>query len=387
MYSFVFRIKIDGILLVLFLLAACTTKEQSASDKATTEKSDSNLAIKKAKHFTVEYYDNYKIAKVIEPWLGANQTIVYLLLPQGTPRPENVKADEVIEIPLNNIVCFSTSHIPLLEYIGESEKLIGFPNTRYINTPTVRERIEQGKVKDLGSEMDVNIELLLALRPDMVMAYGMGKNTGKFNIIAKAGIPVVYNADYLETDPLGRAEWIKFMSLFFNKERLADSIFNAIEARYDSLKSLVDHSTSNPTVLSGILYGDTWFMPGGRNYAAKFFEDAGAKYLWSDNNEHGFIRLAFENVYEKAHGADYWIGVGSYDSYDVMKNSDNRYAMFDPFNNRRVYNYNARIGPGGGNDYFELGYLRPDLILSDLIYIFHRDKLPVYKPYFHQPLK
>jgi iron complex transport system substrate-binding protein len=348
---------------------------------------DYKSGIRKAAHFSVEYHDGYKIVRVINPWKGADRTFTYLLLQKGIPNPPDVKADEVIRIPLDNIVCFSTTHIPLLEYLGEHDKLIGFPNAAYISSPAIRERIEQGKVKELGSEMDVNVESLVALQPDMVMAFGMGEHTHQFNMVRKAGIPVVFNADYMEKDPLGRAEWIRFMSFFFNKEHMADSIFNFIENRYDSLKSIAAAVESQPSVFSGIFYGDAWFMPGGRNYAAKFFEDAGAKFLWAYSHEEGHLKLSFENVFERAHKADFWIGVGSFDSFSEMGRTDKRYSLFDAFKNRQVYNYNRRTGPSGGSEYFELGYLRPDLILEDLINIFHGNKLPEYSLYFHQRLK
>jgi iron complex transport system substrate-binding protein len=374
---------------IVLLLAQCRPNERSETRYHNTSNhvADSIYAIKKAAHFSVEYYDAYKIVKVFDPWKGADKIFTYLLLQNDAARPDHIKADEVIRIPLDNIVCFSTTHIPLLEYIGEQDKLTGFPNTAYISSRVVRERIDEGMVKDLGSEMDVNVESLIALQPDMVMAFGMGEYTSQFNLIKKAGIPVVFNADYMEKDPLGRAEWIKFMALFFNKESVADSIFNAIETRYDSLKNLVAAVEHAPTVFSGIIYGDTWFMPGGKNYAAKFFEDAGAKYLWDDNTEDGYLKLSFENVYEKANGADYWIGVGSFASFDEMGRTDKRYGVFNAFKNRQIFNYNYKIGPAGGSEYFELGYLRPDLILGDLIKIFHPDKLPNYQMYFHQKLK
>jgi iron complex transport system substrate-binding protein len=375
--------------IALMAMVNCGGSEQGDAHFQEQDKplAESKLEIKKAAHFSVEYYNGYKIVKAINPWKGADRVFTYLLLEKGVKRPAHVKADEVVRIPLENIVCFSTTHIPLLEYLGEQDKLIGFPNTAYISSQSVRERVDQGKVTDLGSEMDVNVESLVSLQPDMVMAFGMGEHTSQFNLIKKAGIPVVFNADYMEKEPLGRAEWIKFMSFFFNKEHLADSIFNAIEKRYDSLKTIAASAGSKPTVFSGILYGDTWFMPGGRNYAAKFFDDAGAEFLWDDSNEDGYLKLSFENVYEKAHEADFWIGAGSFVSFYEMGRTDKRYSLFNAFKSQRVYNYNARTGPSGGSEYFELGYLRPDLILGDLIRIFHSDELPGHKLYFHQRLK
>ncbi|HNT51545.1 MAG TPA: vitamin B12-transporter protein BtuF, partial [Cyclobacteriaceae bacterium] len=149
---------------------------------------------------------------------------------------------------------------------------------------------------------------------------------------------------------------------------------------------LTTSTNSRPTVLSGIVYGDTWFMPGGKNYAAKLLTDAGTQYLWSNTNTNGFLELSFEAVYEKAKDADLWIGVGSFTSLSEIESTETRYAMFKPFQSRAVYSYNARKGAKGGNEFLELGYLRPDLILKDLVKIAHPSLLPRHDLYFHRKL-
>ena len=176
------------------------------------------------------------------------------------------------------------------------------------------------------------------------------------------------------------------MALFFGKEREADSIFNVIEHEYLTTQKLTTSTNSRPTVLSGIVYGDTWFMPGGKNYAAKLLTDAGTQYLWSNTDTNGFLELSFEAVYEKAKDADLWIGVGSFTSLSEIESTENRYAMFKPFKSRSVYSYNARKGAKGGNEFLELGYLRPDIILKDLVKIAHPSLLPNHDLYFHRRL-
>jgi len=201
------------------------------------------------------------------------------------------------------------------------------------------------------------------------------------------GVPVVINAEYLEKHPLGRAEWIKFIALFFNKEHAADSIFNSIEQLYLQTKASADTVVNKPSVLSGIVYGDAWFMPGGRNYAAQLFADAGCNYLWNEDNSTGFLELDFESVYNKANEAELWIGVGSHGSLNSLGDSDHRYKKFRAFQNGNVYTYDARKGAKGGSVYLELGYLRPDIILQDLVKIAHPQLLPDYTLYFHKRLE
>jgi len=177
------------------------------------------------------------------------------------------------------------------------------------------------------------------------------------------------------------------MAVFFNKEKEADSVFQIIEKQYNDTKALADKATTKPTVLSGIVYGDTWFLPGGKNYAARLLEDAGCHYLWAEDPSNGYLELSFESVYEKAHDADLWIGVASYASLSEIVKADHRYGNFKPLKQKQVYTYDARKGAKGGSEFLELGYLRPDMILQDLVKIAHPELLPDYTLYFHKRLE
>jgi iron complex transport system substrate-binding protein len=210
---------------------------------------------------------------------------------------------------------------------------------------------------------------------------------GTLKKIQELGIPIVINSEFLEQHPLGRAEWIKFMGLFLGKEAEADSIFNWIEVEYLKHQKLAESFTEKPTILTGIPYGGTWYLPGGENYGARFFEDAGCRYIWSDDSTSGFLQLSLETVFDRAMDADFWIGVGSFETYEELEAADGRFAKFSAFRNQRVYNYNGRIGPTGGNEYLELGYLRPDLILKDIIQVAHPDQYPKPDLYFYKALK
>ena len=218
------------------------------------------------------------------------------------------------------------------------------------------------------------------------MSYTMTRDLGQLRKISELGIPVVINAEYLEEHPLGRAEWIKFMALFYNKQALADSVFNVIEAEYLATQKLAETVAHKPTVMSGIVYGDAWFMPAGKNYAARLLKDAGTHYLWSDTESTGFLELSFEAVYQKAKEADLWIGVGSFQTIDEIRNAESRYGLFKPIKEQQVYSFNARKGAKGGSEFLELGYLRPDLILKDLVKIAHPQLLPEYELFFHRKL-
>lgn len=368
----------------LFTLGVVFGSCQSTKENKTTFGVDS---LKYAVGFSVEQIESSKLVTVKYPYQGATQGYQYLLVPKGEAIPVHNANVQVIQTPIEKVVCTSTTHVPMLDYLGETNSLIGFPTTDYISSAEMRRRIEAGEMTDLGIDKGMNLEVLYALHPDLVIGYTMSRDLGQLKKIQELGIPVVINAEYLEKHPLGRAEWIKFVALFYNKEKAADSIFNLIEREYLTTQMLVQDEVNQPKVLSGIVYGDTWFMPGGQNYAAKLFRDAGLKYLWDDTESNGYLELSFESVYAKAKEADLWIGVGSFGSLNELKAAESRYALFKPFQRQQIFTYDARKGAKGGSEFLELGYLRPDLILKDLVKIGHPEKLPDHKLFFHQQLK
>ena len=364
-------------------LAACTVI--SCSRKKSESIPEPHSITKYAEGFRVTDVGESKLVDVI-PYQAAI-TYQYLLVPLGGEVPQHLATTQVIFVPIKSIVCTSTSHIPLLDYINETKKLTGFPTTDYISSEKMRQRIDSGFVKDLGIDKGMDVEALYNLKPSLVMGYTIGKDLGQLKKIQELGIPVVINAEYLEKHPLGRAEWIKFMALFFGKEKEADSVFTQIENEYLSTLKSAAGATSIPTVMTGVLYGDGWFMPGGKNYAAKFLKDAGCNYLWASDTTSGFLQVSFENVFTKAKQADLWIGVGTFKTLAEIKASEERYALFKPFTDKQVYTSNTRQGARGGSEFLELGYLRPDLVLKDLVKIAHPELLPNYELYFHKRLE
>ncbi len=368
--------------LLLLCISGCHKKQTANPGTPTT-----TVALKYAHGFTVKKFDAGTLVEVTAPYQGATSGIQYFLLEKNKTVPAGMEGISVIPVPIDNIICTSTTHIPMLDYLEETDKLIGFPTLDYVSSEKMRERIDQGLVKELGMDKGMNLELIASLHASLVMGYSMTGDFGQFKKIAELGTPVVLNAEYLEKHPLGRAEWIKFVALFFKKEAQADSVFNAIEKDYLQTHELVSSVENKPSVMSGIVYGDAWFLPGGQNYAARLLKDAGCHYLWENDSTHGYLQLSFESVYNKAIDADLWIGVGSYPSRKELKDADNRYAKFKPFIQNQVYSYDGRQGAKGGNEFLELGYLRPDIILKDLVKIAHPDLLPDYTLYFHKKIE
>lgn len=373
---------------LLHLFISCRNKSQDQQNQLHFQEKGRKLPVDYGTRFSIADFDSYKELKVFSPWPGATDTFTYILVHPDKEgsfiKEENFRT--VIELPIKSLVCFSTTHLPYLEMLGETDKLTGFPTTSYISSEMFRKRVEAGKIRDLGPSNEINLESLMDLNPDLVMAFTMNNDLSMIRKIQQTGIPVVLNADYLEDHPLGRAEWIKFMAAFFDKENEADSIYGEIRSKYQSTRARMNRVRIRPTVFTGIVYGDTWFMPGGRHYGSIFFEDSGADYIWSDNSSREILQLSFESVYDQAKDADFWVGVATYQSLEEIRQADQRYTEFRAFREGHVYNYTAKLQPEGGNPYFEKGYARPDIILSDLAKIFHPDLMNDHQFYFYEKL-
>lgn len=368
-------------LLLPVFIVSCNSNSKTAEQHLPQSEN-----IEFAQGFELESFNGVEKLTIKNPFQGATESLIYYIIPKNQQVPDSLNEQNVIRTPIEEIVVTSTSHIPILDYLGATDALTGFPTLEYISSPQMRSRIDSGLVKELGRDNQLNLEVLVKLQPEMMMTYMLTGDRNQLKRIEQAGIPVLINADYLEHHPLGRAEWIKVAGALFDRSEIADSVFNAVKDKYLFLQEKVAAIDEKPTVMTGVMYGDTWFLPGGDNYSAKLIKDAGLNYLWEESQESGFLELSFESVYSKAKDADLWLGVASFNSLEELKSADSRYTWFAPYKEGEVYAYTARIGATGGNEYLELGYLRPDIILADLIQIGHPEIIEDRELYFYKKI-
>lgn len=379
--------KILYFICLLFVFNACKNNKPNAITEETASSQNKFTEIKYAQGFEIEVFEGYKTITLKNPWPGTEKTFVYALLEKGVSLSNLGRFDAVVKIPVKEIVVTSTTHIPSLEMLGEVESLVGFPNLDFISSEKTRQRILMGKIKELGKNEALNTEILIDLNPDAVIGFAVDGNNSTFNTIEKTGIPVLYNADWTESSPLGKAEWIKFFGALFNKEKQADSIFKIIESEYLSAKKIAASAKEKPTVIAGAMFKDVWYMPQGDSWGAQFIADAHGDYLWKNSNGTGSLALDLESVLEKGQNAQIWIGPGQFTNLEQMKNASEAYAQFDAFKNGTVYTYNMKKGATGGSIYFELAPNRPDLVLKDYIKMLHPKLLPDYTLFFWDKLK
>ena len=342
-----------------------------------------------ASGFKVEYGNNYKIVSVINPWQNANTSFSYILVQCGTPVPKQFNNQQIIEIPVQSTVSLATTYLPYLESLELLDSLIGISDFKLVNNPRVRKQIEKRELVDVGNNQAIDLERILTLNPDLIFAFAMGNSpTENYVQLQQAGLAVAINGGYLESHPLGRAEWLKFIALFFNQEAKAEQVFSQTRERYEQMVKLTSKFKHKPTVFTGFSYKGTWYVPGGKSYVARLLADAGSNYLWSDSNTTGSLPLDFESVYERAGKAEFWLNVNQeWNSLADVIAEEERYGLFTAFQTGQIYNNNGRVNQFGGNDYWESGVANPDVILSDLIQIFHPEIIENNDFVYYRPLE
>ena len=377
------RIPIIHLILLGLLWTVISCNKPKKEIKVNQKDNQSKTSIKYAKGFDIEIYKGYTKLIIKSPYPDATQYQEFILM---SDREMDFDGDNKIYVPVKKLVATSTTHIPMIEILDETNSLIGFPTTNYISSKKTIERVKQGKIKDLGNEQDFNTEVLISLQPEVMIAFSMGKSSKLYENIEQNGIPVIYNGDWLEDSPLGRAEWIKFFGALYDKNEEADSIFRAIEFEYLKAKKIALQAQNKPTIMSGVLYKDKWNLPAGESFTAQLYKDANTDYLWKNSEGQGSLVLSFETVFEKAEKAEYWIGSGYYTSMEEVAAANAHYQQFETFKTKQIYSFSKRRSENGGVEYFEFGALQPDVVLKDLIKVVHPELLPEYEPYFLQKL-
>ncbi|MCB9451508.1 MAG: ABC transporter substrate-binding protein [Anaerolineaceae bacterium] len=339
--------------------------------------------------FTVEYFNNYKVVTVGTPWFGAETPLQYVLVQCGTPAPEDYPDAQIVEIPAQSVVSLSTSFLPHLTSQNVLDRLVAVDTSLYTHNQVVIDKVAAGEVAEIGGggSGDVNLEVLIDLQPGLVLTQRFSGDDTTYPAMLQAGIPAVIVPDFLDASPLGQAEWGKYISLFFNTEGSAQTDYTAMAGRYTEIAEMASAVENRPTVFANTPYNETWYMPGGKSYLAQLLADAGADYLWADDESTGSLFLDFETVFETAVDADYWVNAGFFwQSLNDALAEDVRYAEFSAFQNGNIYSNNARVNANGGSDYFESGIANPDVILADLVRIFHPELLPDHELVYYRQL-
>jgi len=337
-------------------------------------------------------HDSTTLVTVRNPWQGAEQEEQHLLvLHDDSPVPAGFDG-QAVKAPVQRVVCLSSSHVALFDALGEVRRIKGVSGIDYIANPHIREHRLCGEVRDIGYDTNLDFELLAAMRPHVVLLYGVyGENSVLTGKLRELKIPYIYIGDYLEPSPLGKAEWLMVAAELCGCHDRGKEVFDGIAARYNAVAQRVRAHVGEahpdvvtlPKVLLNTPYRDTWFMPPVRNYMVQLIRDAGGDTFTVSNDGNTSRPVDMEQAYLFAADADVWLNVGGCNSLAELKAQNPKFADLPVVRNRQVFNNNRRQTFAGGSDFWESGATHPDLILRDLATIFHPalgcDTLTYYK--------
>ncbi len=354
-----------GAVLLSSLVISCSgNRTSSGNTDHTTSVSLTGYAGK----LLIEKKDSFTVVTIRDPWQGASDVLhEWYLVPQGISAT-SADPSRIIRVPVRKIVCMSTTHLAMIRALNEERSLAGASGTDFIYDSTLLALAGKGQIREVGYDDNLNKELIASIDPDLVMVYGVGGESAAYTgKLAEMGIKVLFNADYLEEDPLGKAEWIKLFGALYCREEMADSIFLHTEREYKRMREEIAAKLfRRPSVMLGLPFRDTWFVSPGNSYISRLISDAGGDYLWKDTNSDHSMPYGIENVYTRALEADFWINPGSAAGIDEIVSLDKRLAGLKCVKEGNVFNNNKRSNSNGGNDYWETGAINPHIILKDI---------------------
>ncbi len=307
---------------------------------------------------------------VSNPWQGADSVVVSLFISRdGEPVPDGFEG-QVIYGDAARVITMSSTQIAMLDAIGESRKVVGVSGLGFISSPGIRSR--RDSIGDVGYDSNFNYELIMSLDPDIVLLYGVNGASPVESKLRELDIPFIYIGDYLESSPLGKAEWMVALAEIVGRRDDGEKHFKEIAQSYNSLKELVSNAVEDvPKVMLNAPYGDTWFMPAEDNYSVQLIRDAGGEYIYGRNRSGISVPIDIEEAYMLCSDADIWLNPGSAGTLAELAVACPKFTDTDCFRSGHIFNNTRRSTSGGGNDYYESGVVNPDMVLRDLVKIFH----------------
>ena len=340
--------------------------------------------IKYAEGFTIETFKGYKVITVNNTWVGDNNSFKYVLYKNVIPK--NINGAVFVKTPITSIACMSLTHVAFIEKLEKEHSIKALSGCEYVSSKKINHQISSNLIKEIGQGKNINYELLVEESPSIIMGFGIDASSNNFiNKLSSLGLEVVLNSEYMETHPLGKAEWIKFIAAFYEEESRADSIFNEIEKEYLELSQLTK-GIEKPTVFTGMPWSGSWYVPGSKSFQVQFFKDAGAQYLWLGNDEKSSLIKSKEIIIDEAFNADFWLNLNSYKDIASVVNYDKKFKGFKAIERKNIFNNDNRLNGSLGNDYWESGVVNPHIVLKDLIKIFHPDLLQ-HELYYYRKLE
>jgi len=377
------------LILTFLIILGCKNKSAHIHNNHLPTTDIKKVPVKYASGFDIGYYNNYTLLTVRNPWQHAsNIRFKYALISKSDSLNYKLTGYEIIRIPVERVICLSTTHIGFIDFLGIKESIVGISGKNYITDDFIINRVRTGEIKDIGYDESLNYELILELKPDIIFAYGVtGAIASYVNKLKELDINTVLLGEYLEETPLAKMEWVKFIAAFYEMGDKAFTSFDSVSNNYHRLVSLAKNVSVKPGVLLGLPWRGTWYISGTNSYIARLIKDAGGDYLWSDLNYKDSQPLNLESVFEKAFDADFWLNTGDVNFISDIIKVDERFRELPPLKKGKVFNNNNKINKFGGNAYYSNGVVEPDIVLSDIIYILHPEILPDHALEYYKQIK
>ncbi len=365
--------------LPLFFLLGCQQQTADVENSVSVETQPDY-----AKNFTIEEKENYKILQLKNAWKGNDKTYTYVLYDKKQNPPNGFLKEQLIPVPVEKVVCQSTTHVAFIDALGAAAKIKGISGAKYIYNKKINDKINKGQIIEVGNDRGLNYENLLSLQPDVVFSFGID-GSNQLAKMKELGMKPILIAEWMEQTPLGRAEWLKFFGAFFGLENEALEKFDTIKKEYENLKLKLE-GLQGSTTFTGMGFEGNWHVPEGQSYLANTIREAGGTYLWEGLEGTGSRMIDFETFYTKAKDAKIWLNVNLSEKLEDLPKTDNRYRDFQSWKNGEVYNPILRRSEAGGIDIYESGVIQPHIILKDLAKIFHPELMKNHKFYYYKKL-
>jgi|694.fasta_scaffold73539_3 iron complex transport system substrate-binding protein len=372
--------------IILISFASCKKKKKTEVEPIKNIGA-TYLSLKYAKGFEVNYYKGYKQIIVKHPWKNSKESINYFISKDSSFIPKTLHTNDIVLIePIDKVAVVSTTYLSFLEMINKVNNISAISYAKYVYSPKILKLHNEQKIKEIGFDENLNYEKLLESKSKLIFTYAIKqpKDEAKLNSL---DIKRVMVSEYLEETPLAQAEWLFFFAAFFNEEEKAKVLFDSIDKQYLALQKDIANLESKPTVMCNLPFKGNWYLPGGKSVAARFIEDAGGKYVFSENNEFGGVNIPYEKAYALALNADYFLHVNNCKNKKELTSDFDAIKNTKAFKSNHIYNNNLRINNQSANDFWESGVAHPDLVLKDLIEILHANSQNNYSSFYYRKIE
>lgn len=367
-------------ILLIGCFCACSLSHKDTNNQNIHYQTDS---LYYAQYFSISRNTNHTKLTLYNPWHKGEILGKYYLIKHDSITTPNDGTPLVV--PLQRVCIQSAPHMGYIDALHQAPTVVGACSPQLFYSPNLQQQVQKGQVTHLGDAYQMNLEKIVQINPQALFTTAYPQADKQTERLHTLQLPVIATVEWTESNLLARAEWIKVWGILYDKEQLADSIFTATVQHYHRLTQLAQTTTQQPSIMSGLPYKDTWYMPGGNSFMGQLFKHANVSYHYSTDTQTNSLPLSFETVWYHFNKADIWVGIDA-DNVEQLLQMDNRLINFKAVKEKQLFHYRKRTTPQGGNDFWESAVVYPDRLLHDLLLIAHPHLFSNDTTYYTAPL-